>query len=122
MKWWKYVQNLITKDNCFRVRGEGSEVEHVREGEKNLRISSLCLWPAPDSGAKLSLRRRSTPSSTFHLSSLGEHTEDHTKVRRTILWLSLQTHTDLFKGTRIKMTTKAGSTHTVVFTKLIRNT
>lgn len=75
MKWWKYVQNLITEDNCFRVRGEGegSEVEHVREGKKNLRISSLCLWPAPDSGAKLSLRRRSTPSSTFHLSSLGEH-------------------------------------------------
>lgn len=79
-----------------------------REGGKNLRISSLCLWPAPDSGAKLSLRRRSTLSSTFHLSSLGEHTEDHTKVHCTILWLSLHTHThtDLFKSTGIKMTTR----------------
>lgn len=36
MKWWKYVQNLITKDNCFRVRGEGSGGKRsgAREGGK----------------------------------------------------------------------------------------
>lgn len=75
IKWMKNVRRLITDANCFLVGGRSAGVAHVREGKRNLRISSLCVWPTPDFRAKPSLKRRSTPGSTFHLCSLWEHTK-----------------------------------------------
>lgn len=71
----KNVRRLITDANCFLVGGRSAGVAHVREGKRNLRISSLCVWPTPDFRAKPTLKRRSTPGSTFHLCSLWEHTK-----------------------------------------------
>lgn len=54
----------------------GGQLWGGREGKRNFRISSLCLWPLSDFTVKPSLRRRSTPGSTFHLSSRRERSED----------------------------------------------
>lgn len=97
IKWWKYVQRLITDANCFRVGGENRQpwrgAVHVREGKRNLRISSLCVWPAPDFRAKPSLSREGQHQVQLFTSAAWENTlntKDYTTVRCNIAWPTLQ--------------------------------
>ena len=99
-------QMLIVSVWEGRAAAERRGAVHVREGKRNLRISSLCLWPAPDFRAKPSLKRRSTPGSTFHLSSLREHTKYQglhhgaLQYRPAFHCISEQTYTAHFKTTK----------------------
>ncbi|CAB1442360.1 unnamed protein product [Pleuronectes platessa] len=58
----QWQRSLLSADQRGKMRGrvdaERRGAVHVREGKRNLRISSLCLWPAPDFRAKPSLKRR----------------------------------------------------------------